>query len=256
MARDVQTLSSNQGVARRLYQSVIQNRESEWWTEEDYVRRYSIDESTKAFKDLFEVFNNDWLKKTLDRWAKKKQQYHPLVEHLVTRGLYSLVILVELGKDIKNVKHLKNFNFLKKELRNPSKFLSARFELELAAHCIRKGYSVEFYSKIRGKKPALKLKFNGKELCVEIKEIHSSEVEQTFINISKILLPDISNILQRGFSVEITLNNVPNETQIPLLREKISQQLIKSESLVLKIGSLNASIRTVKNGNSSFSIIP
>jgi len=104
--------------------------------------------------------------------------------------------------------------------------------------------------------PDLKLRFNRENVYVEIKEIHPSEVEKTFLKISKILLPEVSPILEHGTSVEITLNELPSESHMALLQKKIPTQLVKSKSQILQIDSLKAYIRIEKKDNVSFSVVP
>ena len=235
---------------------MVQNRESRWWTGEEYARRYPIAESDKALDTLFEVFNDNWLKEILDRCVNKKGPSHPLVEHLVARGLHPLVILVELGRDVQEAKLLKNFDHMVKELRDPSKFIAAWLELELAAHCIRTGYSVELYPQIRGKMPDLKLRFDGEDVFVEIKESHPSKIERACLETSTILLPEVTPVLEQGLSIEITLGGLPSEPQVAILREKISKQLAEPKPQALLIGSLRVWVRIEKKDSASFSVVP
>jgi len=186
-------LLSRQETARILHHSVIDNRRLRWWTEGQYAKRYSVEESDKALEDLFDVFNESWLKDILQGWVDRRKHPHPLLDSLVARGLYHLVIIVELGKDLQIVRHLKNFDLLVRELRDPSKFIAAWLELELASHCVRTGYSVELYPKIRGKVPDLRPFIDREDLLVEIKEVHLSEVDGACLELSMMLLPRVSS---------------------------------------------------------------
>jgi len=249
-------LLSRHDIARDLYQSVFKNRESRWWTQKQYVERYPVRESDSALASLFDVFDADWLKEALDGWADGRRLPHPLVEHLVPTGLYPLVILVELGRDLRAVKDLKNFDHIVKELRDPSKFIAAWLELELAAHCVRMGYCIELYPQIRGKTPDLRLCLNEEDILVEIKEIHPSEVEQGCLDTSRILLPQVQPALERGASVEITLYALPNESQIRLLLKKIPELLTGPEDQLVQIGSLKVRLGLEEKGSGSFYVVP
>jgi len=247
---------SRQVTARILCDSVIDNRRSRWWTEKQHVQRYPIEESDKALENLFEVFNERWLKDTLDGWAGRRRQPHSLIDSLVARGLYPLVILVELGKDLQVAKHLKNFDLLVKELRDPSKFISAWLELELAAHCLRTGYAVELYPKIRARIPDLKLRINGEDLLVEIKEVHMSKADQACLELSTMLLPKVSPILGHRTLIQIVLGGIPNESQMAVLLRKLPEKLTQSTSQGFRVGTLRIWIRTEKTDNGSFMVIP
>jgi len=250
------TLLSRHDTAGDLYQSVLKNRESRWWTRKQYAERYPIRESDNALGSLFEVFDVDWLEEVLNGWVNGRKLPHPLVEHLVPTGLHPLVILVELGKDLQAVKDLKNFDHIVKELRDPSKFIAAWLELELAAHCVRMGYSIELYPQIRGKRPDLKLCLNQEDVLVEIKEIHPSEVEQRCLEASIILLPQVQPVLKRGASVEIVLNALPNESQMRLLQKKTSELVAGPEDQLVQIGSLKVWVRVEEKGHGSFRVVP
>jgi len=256
MIRNARTLLSRQDIARDLHQSVVKNRESRWWTERQYAERYPIRESDRALDNLFEVFNLDWLKEILDGWVNRRKLAHPLVNHLVPTGLHPLVILVELGKDLQEVKPLENFDQLVKELRDPSKFIAAWLELEMAAHCVRMGYSVELYPQIQGKTPDLRLCFNQEDVLVELREVHPSDVEQRCLETSLILLPQIDPVLKQGASVQIILDGLPSESQMRLLKRKISELLGGPWHEPIQIGSLRVWVKIEEKGTGSFSVVP
>lgn len=247
---------SRRETIRVLRDSIINNRKSKWWTEKQYAQRYPIEESDKALENLFEVFNESWLKAALDGWANQRRQPHSLVDSLVAQGLHPLVILVELGKDLQVVKHLKNFDLLVKGLRDPSKFISAWLELELAAHCVRTGYVVELYPKIRAKMPDLRLFIDGEGLFVEIKEVHLSEVDQACLELSTMLLPRVSSILRDRTLIQIVLGGIPNESQAAMLLRKLPEKLVQPASQHFCVGSLKVWIRIEKADSASFMVIP
>jgi len=125
----------------------------------------------KLWGNVFTVFDEDWLKHVLNVWVEKDGQAHYLIKELTIRGLWPLAILVEFGKDLEELRRLKKFDLLVKELRNPSKFIAVWLESEIAAHCLRNRYSVELYPKVRGKVPDLKISFDSEEVMIEIKEL-------------------------------------------------------------------------------------
>ena len=239
-----------------MYQFILENRQSRWWSQKQYTERYPITESDSALGSLFEVFDADWLKKVLNEWANRRRLRHPLVDHLVHTGLLPLVTLVELGRDLQVTRCLKNFDHIVKELRNPSKFIAAWLELEIAAHCVRMGYLIELYPKIRGKTPDLKLRLNDEDVLVEVKELHPSNAEQRCFEASAILLPQVQPLLERGVSVKIILSKPPNELQMRLLQKKISELLVRPEDGLVQIGSLKVWVRVEQKGDGSFHLVP
>jgi len=61
-----------------------------------------------------------------------------MIRPLIAKGSYTLGILVELGKNLIEIKPLKNIEILIKDLKNDKNFISTAFEAELASECVRK----------------------------------------------------------------------------------------------------------------------
>jgi hypothetical protein len=121
----------------------MENGRAEWWKEHQYASRYHPGESEQALENLFSVSDESWLAFTLEAWVGKGGCGHPLINVLAPQSLWPLVILVELGEDLEEIRHLSRFKELVEELRNPSKFMAALLESEIAAHWLRSGFSRE-----------------------------------------------------------------------------------------------------------------
>lgn len=244
-------------MADRLLESIRQNKKSEWWHREDYVRRYSCEESDPALYNVFEVFDDDWLETTLDSWVRGIGQVPPIVHFLIPQDLYSLVILVELGKDLAELGSLKNFEHLVEELRTPSKFIATWLESELAAHCVRRGCSIELYPRIRGKEPDLRLLLDSEEVLMEIKEIHPGEMQRRYYEVFDFLSSSIIPVLPHGISIEVSANKLPTDPELQTLTKRVIKQLKQPMGLkILRLGRLRIFIKAEKRGRTSFSLIP
>ena len=134
--------SARQKAANVLFEAIMNKRKAEWWKEEVYIERYPLEESERALGNAFAVFDEYWLKQTLNSWVERDGRSHPIIRFLVPEGLWPLVILVELGKDLEELKSLSKFDLLVKDPRNPPKFIAAWLESEIAAHCLRNKYSI------------------------------------------------------------------------------------------------------------------
>jgi hypothetical protein len=245
--------------ASLLLTSVIENRKAEWWKEEACRGRYSLEETERALGFLFEVFDDDWVRRTLDVWAEKGGPSHTMIQMSVPRGSLPLVFLVELGKDIAELRDLDKFDVLARELRNPSKFKAACLESQIAAHCLRNKYLVELYPRVRGKVPDLRISMDSGVVFAEIMEMDPGEAMTKYYEtadlLSSLVLPDVP----KGVAVAVTTNVLPNSSEcMPLARaicECLHSQL-RRRFLVVKPGRLNALISLKEEAYPSFSLIP
>jgi hypothetical protein len=251
--------SERRKAANQLFRAIMNNMKAEWWKEKGYVERYPLEESERALRNVFAVFDEDWLKHTLNIWVEKDGRGHSILQELVPRGLWPLVILVELGKDLEELQRLSKFDILVKELRNPSKFIAAWLESEIAAHCLRNEYSIELYPKIRGKVPDLKISLNSEEVLVEIKEIGPGEMQARYYEVMDFLASILMPNIPQGTSVEVTTNILPNDSELrPLARTIVGhlQQETKEKVISVKLGRVKALISIKENEYTSFSLIP
>jgi hypothetical protein len=245
--------------ADHLFRGIMNNKKAEWWKEKGYVERYSLEEIEQALGNVFTVFDEDWLKHTLNVWVEKDGRGHYLIQELAIRGLWPLVILVEFGKDLEELRRLNKFDLLVKELRNPSKFIAVWLESEIAAHCLRNRYSVELYPKVRGKVPDLKISFDSEEVMVEIKEIGSGEMEVRYYEVMDFLASIVMPNIPQGISVKVTANTMPNDSELTRLARAIVeylQQQTKEKVVSLKMGRLKALIEIKEDKYTSFSLTP
>lgn len=245
--------------ANQLFNAIMSNKKAQWWKEKEYVERYPLEESERALRNVFAVFDENWLKHTLDTWVKEDGRGHLIIQELVPKGLWPLVILVELGKDLEELQCLSKFDTLVKELRNPSKFIATWLESEIAAHCLRNKYSIELYPKIHGKIPDLKISLDSEEVFVEIKEIGPGEMQTRYYEVmdflSSILMPNIP----QGISIEVATNTLPNDSELRALARTIAERLqpqIKKRVISLRLGLVKALISIKESKHASFSLIP
>jgi len=251
--------SERRKAANQLFRAIMNNKKAEWWKEKGYVDRCPLEESERALGNVFAVFDEDWLKHTLDIWVEKDGRGHLIIQELVPQGLWPLVILVELGKDLEELRCLSKFDILVKELRNPSKFIAAWLESEIAAHCLRNKYSIELYPKIRGKVPDLKISLDSEEVLVEIKEIGPGEMQARYYEVMDFLASILMPNIPQGISIKVTTNILPNDSELrPLARTIVEhlQQQTKEKVISLKLGRVKALISIKENEHTSFSLIP
>lgn len=251
--------SIRQKTANHLFKAIVRNKKAQWWKEESYVERYPLEESERALENVFAVFDDNWLKDTLDIWVKRGGRAHPIIQELVPQGLWPLVILAELGKDLEELRCLSKFHLLVKELRNPSKFMATWLETEIAAHCLRNKYSVEFYPEIRGKVPDLKISLDSKEVLLEIKEIGPGEMQTRYYEVMDFLASIIMPNIPQGISIKVTVNILPNDSELTLLARKIVENLhqqTKQKVVSLRKGRVKALVEMKQDEYTSFSLTP
>jgi hypothetical protein len=246
-------------VADHLFRAIMNNKKAEWWKEKGYAERYSLEGIEQALESVFTVFDDRWLKHTLNVWVEKDGRSHYLIQELAIRGLWPLVILVEFGKDLEELRWLNKFDLLVKELRNPSKFIAAWLESEIAAHCLRNRYSVELYPKVREKVPDLKISFDSEEVMVEIKEIGPGEMEGRYYEVMDFLASIVMPNISQGTSIEVTINTMPNDSELtPLARTIVDylKQQTKEKVVSLRTGRVKALIEIKEDKYTSFSLTP
>jgi len=251
--------SERRKAADDLVRAIMNNRKAEWWTQERYLERYPLEESQQALSNVFTIFDENWLKHILDIWVEKDGLAHPLIQELVPQGLWPLVILVELGKDLEKLRRLPKFDLLIRELRNPSKFIATWLESEIAAHCLRNKYSVEPYPKICGKVPDLKISLDSEEVFVEVKEIGPGEMQLRYYKVMDFLASFIMPNIPQGTSIEVTTNILPDDSELtPLARSIVEylRQQTKGKVVALRMGRVKALLKMKGDKHTSFSLTP
>ena len=246
-------------IASTLLTSVMENRESEWWKEKTYRGRYTLEETERALDILYSVFDDDWLKHTLDMWTKQGGPSHALIGMLVPRGSMPLISLVELGKDLTELRDLVKYDELIKELRTPSKFKAACLESEIAAYCLRSEYSVELHPRVRGKVPDLRISTDSEVVFAEVKEMDPGEVLTRYYETADLVSQLVLHGIPRGTSVEVSTDVLPNRSECIPLAQAIHQCLHsrpRDGVASVKLGRVNALISFGKEAYPSFSLIP
>jgi hypothetical protein len=245
--------------ASLLLTSVIENRKAEWWKEEACRGRCSLEETERALGSLFEVFDDDWIRRTLDVWAEKGGPSHTMIQMSVPQGSLPLVFLVELGKDIEELRGLDRYGVLVEELRNPSKFKAACLESEIAAHCSRNKYPIELYPKVGGKVPDLGISVDSRVVFVEVAEMDLGELQtrysEAFDLLGSLVLPG----MPKGTAVEVTTNVLPSSSECTPLAQAIHECLrsrLEKRSVSVRVGRVDALILFKEEAYPSFSLIP
>jgi hypothetical protein len=116
-----------------------------WWQDSRYFESEHADRGgvERAFCALQQVFDGEWfLAQTTLHPASPPS--HPVTNMLLAEGLYPFHSLVSLGHALSTVQ-IQNLldTELTTRLRHPDQWVGAYFELEMLAHLLRRGFTVE-----------------------------------------------------------------------------------------------------------------
>ncbi len=108
--------------------------------------------------ELKQIFNDEWI--TANKW-------HPLLGYLKNQALWSRLWLAYFGKRLSELKGEVD-DELKQRLRK-YEFYQAYAEIEVASKLKENGYGATFIKrKKKEKKPDILVKYDNRELCVEV----------------------------------------------------------------------------------------
>lgn len=132
--------------AKSIAEGVRGNWVSRWWLKPEYLEgRYDRGEVEHAFDEVLRVFDHEWLESLMSKFAEGRARDHFYLRQFIGEGLYPLAILFSLGQDLLAIKSLEAYDQLKERLRSDVGWMSAAFEAEFAAHCVRKGLEDELF---------------------------------------------------------------------------------------------------------------
>jgi hypothetical protein len=234
---------SRDRAAKIISEGVRSGWKSKWWLKPEYVTgRYDEKEVEEAFDEVLEVFNDEWLERLMSRFVEGRARDHFYLRQFIGEGLYPLAILFSLGKDLLVIKSLEGYDQIKNRLRSDVGWMSAAFEAEFAAHCVRQGLHVRLYPVISGSEriPDLSVSVNAHQVCVELKEIHPSDERLRYLRVLNRLFDQLQDVLPDNSHLELTPSRMPTDYEVDPIGKKVTKLLTTHQTFprTLSIGDL------------------
>jgi hypothetical protein len=244
-----------------LKSSIKRNVKEKWWLKEEYQpKEYRDTEIEHAMNKILQIFDNQWVGYVLDGWLRDQRRHHLVIRYLVEKGSYPLSILVGLGKNLIEIESTKNVEILIKDLKNGRKFISAAFETELAAECVRNGLTVELYPELCGKIPDLKIIFGSKIVYFELTEIHPSQRMHSLHKTLNNLFQYVNPLIPENTSIRLTSNILISKSQFNQIKNRLKHILEDNSSFstLFQINDLIVEVEKEKDdwGKSLYIAIP
>lgn len=244
-----------------LKSSIKRNVKEKWWLKEEYQpKEYRDTEIEHAMNKILQIFDNQWVGYVLDGWLRDQRRHHLVIRYLVEKGSYPLSILVGLGKNLIEIESTKNVEILIKDLKNGRKFISAAFETELAAECVRNGFTVELYPELCGKIPDLKIIFDSKIVYFELTEIHPSQRMHSLHKTLNNLFQYVNPLIPENTSIRLTSNILISKSQFNQIKNRLKHILEDNSSFstLFQINDLIVEVEKEKDdwGKSLYIAIP
>jgi hypothetical protein len=244
---------SRDEVAKTISQAIRNNWSSKWWLKPEYIEgRYDKEKVERAFNELLEVFNDEWLDRLMLRFAEAKARDHFYLRQFFGEGLYPLAILFGLGEDLLALKSLKGYDRLKERLRSNLGWMSGAFEAEFAAHCVRQGLHVRLYPAIPGSEriPDLSVTADFHQVYVELKEIHPSYERVRYFHALNRLFAQLQDLLPDNSHVELTPSRVPTNHEVDSIGKKVRNLLMTQQNFptTTRIGDLRIRVAKERRG--------
>ena len=144
-----------------------------WWQDSRYFEPEHLDRSevNQAFRELQQVFDGKWfLEQTVSYQTSPPS--HAVIGELLAEGLSPLHNLVSLGSALSTVR---KWNLLDTELitrlRHPDQWAGAYFELEMLAHLLQRGFTVERHPDgTGGRKADFRVTKGSEEIVLELSQ--------------------------------------------------------------------------------------
>jgi hypothetical protein len=213
--------------AKVLKSGIKDNLEEKWWLKKEYQPTgYQDGEIERAMNKILQIFDNRWVEDVLD------QRKDHLVIESFKKGSYNLSMLVGLGNDLIEIESLKNSGSLIKDIKNGTKFISAAFEAEIAAECVKRGFDVELYPVLCRKTPDLKIIFDSKVVYFEITEIHPSQGSQGMHTLHETLdnlFGHVNPLIPENTSIKLTPNKLISNSQFNPIKNRL-EHILKDNS--------------------------
>jgi len=240
---------SRDEAAKAISEAIRSNWNSKWCLKPEYIEgRYDRERVEQVFNEVLEVFNDEWLDRLMSRFAEAKARDHFYLRQFFGEGLYPLAILFSLGEDLLALKSLEGYDQLKERLRSDVGWMSAAFEAELAAHCVRQGLHVGLYPKIPGSErtPDLSVTVGVHQIYVELKEIQPSDERVRYFRALNRLFAQLQDILPDNSHVELTPSRVPTNHEVDSIGKKLRNLLMTEQCFPRTIGIRDLRIRVAK----------
>jgi len=235
--------------ARVISEAVRSGWASKWWLKPEYIEgRYNKEEVEQAFDEVLEVFNDEWLECLMSKFVKGEARDHFYLREFIGEGLYPLAIFFSLGQDLLAIKSLEGCDRLKERLRSDTGWMSAAFEAEFAAHCVRQGLHVVLYPTFpdSNRTSDLLVTVGSHQVYVELKEIHPSEERFRHMRALNRLFDCLQDALPDRTHLEITPSRVPNDHELDSICKKVRKLLITHQPFPVTVTISDLRIRAVK----------
>lgn len=248
-------------VDSKLKQNINETIDEKWWLKKKYQPKgHQHDEIERSMNKIIEIFNNKWVEDILDKLQKDQRKNHLMIRYLTEIGSYHLSILIELGNNLIKIESVKNIEYLIKELKNPTKFVSTAFETEIAAECIRKGFTIELYPELCGKNPDLKIILDSKIVYFEITEIHPSQKINSFNKLLNNLFEYIHPLILENTRIRLIPSKLISNRQCNQIKNRLKHVIKNSSSFPtsFQVNDLMVEVEKEKDewGKSLFMEIP
>jgi hypothetical protein len=240
---------SRDEAAKTISEGIRSNWNSKWWLKPEYIEgRYDKEKVEQVFNEVLEIFNDQWLDRLMLRFAAAKARDHFYLRQFIGEGLYPLAILFSLGEDLLAIKSLEGYDQLKERLRSDVGWMSAAFEAEFAAHCVRQGLDVCLYPAIPGSEriPDLSVAVGSDQVYVELKEIHPSDESVRYFRASNRLFAQLQDVLPDNSHVELTPSRVPRDHEVDSIGKKVHKLLMAQQNFPATISIGDLRIRVAK----------
>jgi|ERR1051326_8620493 hypothetical protein len=143
--------------------------DSQWWRQDQYAEYHQIIGLDRIERNIDRVF------RVFDKKLAKRWQWHPFGQCIFGKGTSVLEFLQAFGDDLLTVDGCLRLPSVEADLRNPLDCLSARLELELAAHLKRCGSGIEFRPSVLRNKRSDFVVYSDPLVYFEIKKIQKSD---------------------------------------------------------------------------------
>jgi len=235
--------------AKSIAEGVRGNWASRWWLKPEYLEgRYDRGEVEHAFDEVLRVFDHEWLESLMSKFAEGRARDHFYLRQFIGEGLYPLTILFSLGQDLLAIKSLEGYDQLKERLRSDVGWMSAAFEAEFAAHCVRKGLQVRLYPAIPNseRRPDLLVSVDSHQVYVELKEIHPSDERLRYFRALDRLFAQLQDVLPDICHIELTPSRVPRDHEVDSIGKKLRELLTTRQPFPATVTIGNLMVRAVK----------
>lgn len=261
MKKDNTMDSQRLEAVKKLKSRIKINIEEKWWLKKEFQPKgYQDIEIERSMNRILQIFDQQWVEDVFNEWLRDPMKNHLMIQYLFEKGSIPLSMLVGLGNDLIEIGPLKNSERLIKDIKNGTKFISAVFETEIAAECVRRGFDVELYPELCGKIPDLKIILDSKNIYFEMTESHPSQLIHSFYETLNNLFDYVRPLIPENTRLRLIPNKLISKYQSIQIRDKL-QRILKdklSSSASFQINDLIVEVEIEKDewGKSLYITIP